>query len=191
MRGLSGVFFIWPKSNWRRAKHWYLPLFIKNLPYITAYTARTSIKSMSGTERTHASRSNRDRRMVIIAVWFFKSAWIPQDSLSTSSELFLPVPYSYNRRMNDETASCTDLTKSISSKRGKTKGKLWISSECRNGCNYRCWLEPYTRSCYILLLYQQKSTSGVTKWIPKNPLTNLCYTHCTDHSSSLKYVTLF
>lgn len=159
MRWLSGVFFIWTKSNRRQAKHWYLPLFIKNLTYITAYTAKTSIKSMSGTERIQASSSNHDRKM-IIAVWFcffLKSAWIPQDSLSTSSELFLPVLYSYNIWMNDITTSCTDLTKSISSKWSKTKGKLWISSEHWNGCNYRCWSVPYTGSCYTLLLHQQKT----------------------------------
>lgn len=171
MGGLSDVFFIWTKSNWRWAKHWYLPLFIKNLTYITAYTAKTSIKS--GTERIHASSSNPDRKIVIIAVqfcFFYKSAWILQDSLSMSSELFLPVLYSYNICMNDVTTSCTDLTKSISSKRGKTKGKLWISSESWNGYNYRCWSVPYTGSCYTLLLHQQKSTFGVTEWIPKNPL---------------------
>lgn len=44
--------------------------FIKNLTYITAHTAKTSMKSMSGTERIHASSSNRDRKMFIIAVAF-------------------------------------------------------------------------------------------------------------------------
>lgn len=192
MKGLSGVFFIWTKSNWRQAKHWYLPLFIKNLTYTTAYTAETSIKSMSGTER-------------MLAILIVTEKWLLQlfgfASFLNLHE-FHRIPWA--RAVNYSYLFSTPRTYVwvIEQLLVLTRQKASPANEVRQKANFeyhqraemvvitdadQCHTLGAAIACYCI----NKNPPLESQWIPKNPLRNLCYTHCTDHSNSLKYITLF